>query len=131
MKLLLDTHYVIEVVGDREEGLGEPGLLDDLQSGNVFVASVVSLWEADIKRRMGKLRLTYGPKAWPPLLASLDIELVVLETKHIFADIGMEPGHKDPFDRALLSTAAAEDCRLLTRDRLLQSHPLAWRPFLR
>jgi PIN domain nuclease of toxin-antitoxin system len=129
VKLLLDTHYVIEAVGDSEMGTSEPSLLEELQNDAEFVVSVVSLWEAEIKSRMGKLRLQYGPQEWPTYLAELEIDLVAVKTTHVFADIGVELAHRDPFDRLLLSTAAAEGCRLLTKDRLLQSHPIAWRSF--
>jgi PIN domain nuclease of toxin-antitoxin system len=130
VKLLLDTHFVIEVVGDSEMGMSEPSLLEELQDSADFVVSVVSLWEAEIKSRMGKLRLQLGPQAWPDLLETMRIDLIPIETRHVFADIGEEIGHRDPFDRVLLSSAAAEGCKLLTRDRLLLRHPLAWRPFL-
>ena len=129
MKLLLDTHYVLEVVGDSEMGLSEPSLLEELQKEAEFIVSVVSLWEAEIKSRMGKLRLRFGPQLWPNYLGALEIKLLPVETRHVFGDIGVEIGHRDPFDRLLLSTAAAENCKLLTKDKLLQSHPLAWRPF--
>ena len=130
MKLLLDTHFVIEAVGDAETGFSAPGMLEDAGKEAEFFVSVVSLWEAEIKSRMGKLRLRYGAHMWPNLLKALEIELLSVQTRHVFADIKQELDHRDPFDRLLLSTAAAEDCKLLTRDRLLQAHPLAWRPFL-
>ncbi len=129
MRLLLDTHFVIEVVDDSELGLSEPGALEELQGSAEFIVSVVSLWEAEIKTRMGKLRLRFGPHVWPELLDAMGIALIPVETRHVFADIGEDIGHRDPFDRVLLSSAAAEGCRLLTKDKLLLRHPLAWRPF--
>lgn len=130
MKLLLDTHYVLEVVGDAEVVLSAPGLLEELRHGNEFLVSIVSIWEAEIKSRLGMLRLLYGPVRWPPLLEVLKIRLLPLETRHVFANIAGEPRHKDPFDRILLGIAAAEGCKLLTKDKQLQNHPLAWHPFL-
>ena len=129
MRILLDTHYVIELIDEVGEGLPEPGLLDQAQREGGLIVSAVSLWEAEIKSRMGKLPLVRGVQAWPDLLAAASIQLLPVLPQHILAKIEPEPVNKDPFDRLLISTAAAEGCKILTRDRLLRSHPLAWRPF--
>lgn len=130
MKLLLDTHYIIELIDDVRHGLPEPGVLEEAQRDNQLFASVVSLWEAEAKYRLGKLPLVSGVRAWPDLLKAVRVGLLSFTAEHVFASIGPEPENRDPFDRALLSTAAAERCRLLTKDRQLLDHPLAWRPFL-
>lgn len=129
MRILLDTHYVIELIDDVEMGLSEPGMLDQALGQGDVVVSVVSLWEVEIKSRLGKLPLAQGVNAWPALLAAAGVPLLPVLPQHVLARIGIEPLNKDPFDRVLLGTASAEDCKLLTRDRLLQSHPLAWRHF--
>ncbi len=48
------------------------------------------------------------------------------QTGHAIADIGIEPVTKDPFDRLLLGVCAAEGMKLVTLDRALSNHPLAW-----
>ena len=131
MRILLDTHFVIELIDDVQNGISEPGLLELAQREGELVASVISLWEAAIKARLGKLPLLHGVDLWPSLLDKVEVVLIPFTKDHVLTKIGHEPASKDPFDRALLSTAAAEGCKLLTRDRLLESHPLAWRPFLR
>ena len=130
MRFLLDTHFVIEVIDEVRYGLSEPGILEQAQQEGDFVVSAVSLWEAEIKSRIGKLSLRRGIHHWPHLLAVAGIELLPLTAEQILADIGFELENKDPFDRVLLSVAKAEGCRLLTGDQVLLRHPLAWRPFL-
>ncbi len=129
MRILLDTHYVIELIDDVDRGLSEPGILEQAQREGDLIVSAVSLWEVEIKSRLRKLPLVRGVQAWPELLEAANVQLLPILPQHILAKIGPEPAHKDPFDRLLVSTAAAEGCKFLTKDRLLQSHPLAWRPF--
>jgi PIN domain nuclease of toxin-antitoxin system len=131
VNLLLDTHYIIELIDDAPTGLSEPSILEAAQEEGQLFASVVSLWEAGIKQRLGKLPLLHGVNIWPNLLQAVEIKLLSFTPDHFLAPISAEPRNKDPFDRALLSTAAAEGCLLVTRDRHLQAHPLVWRPFLK
>jgi PIN domain nuclease of toxin-antitoxin system len=125
MRILLDTHHVIELVDDVVMRLSEPGLLQQAQADGELVASTVSLWEAEIKSRLGKLPLSMGVQAWPGLLETANVRLLSVLPSHVLARIEQEPQYKDPFDRALLSAAAAEGLKLLAKDRILQSHPLA------
>jgi len=64
---------------------------------------------------------------WPDALFLMGAQLLGIELQHVVADIGPEPETKDPFDRLLLSTCAAENFTLVTVDRALVDHPLAWR----
>jgi PIN domain nuclease of toxin-antitoxin system len=131
MRLLLDTHFVIEAVADLSHGLSEPNTLEmAMQAGEEVFASVVSLWECYIKARTGRLPLRKGIAHWPQMLATMNITLLDLEFNHIITEIGVEPRTKDPFDRLLLSTAVAEGCQLVTKDQALQFHPTAWTPFV-
>ncbi len=130
MKLLLDSHFVLEAVADLAHGLSEPSILEmAMEAGEVY-ASVVSLWECAIKARTGRLPLRKGVHHWPAILEMHSIELLALEHRHISQDIGMEPRTKDPFDRLLLSIAVAEECQLVTKDQALQFHPTSWTPFI-
>ena len=126
MRLLLDTHFVIELI---DLGLSpdtdslHATIVDDRSS--VF-ASVVSLWEAAIKFRLGKLPVRTALDVWPTLLESAKVPLMPIVPAHVLADIEPEPATSDPFDRLLLGICVAENLMLLTRDRALAPHPLAW-----
>ena len=56
-----------------------------------------------------------------------DITILDIVSAHTTAEIGQEPVTKDPFDRLLLGVCASERKRLLTIDKALVDHPLAWR----
>jgi PIN domain nuclease of toxin-antitoxin system len=125
--ILLDTHFVIELIDVRLGGHGEPRPHPALVKLQQVFVSVTSLWEVAIKFRLGKLPLITAVEEWPQLFATAEIPLLTIEAKHILADIGPEARTNDPFDRLLLGVCAAEGMRLLTVDRDLINHPLAWR----
>jgi len=127
MKLLIDTHFVILLADDRIEQ--SPRSNRDIilhQTSEIFV-SVASLWEVEIKSRIGKLPLSNSVRNWAGILENTGVRILNVESQHVVADIGPEPDTNDPFDRLLLSTCAAENLKLVTLDRALSAHPLAWR----
>ncbi|HLA01916.1 MAG TPA: type II toxin-antitoxin system VapC family toxin [Aestuariivirga sp.] len=125
--ILLDTHFVIELIDVRLGGHGEPHPHSALMNLQQVFVSVTSLWEVAIKFRLGKLPLRTSVEEWPQLFATAEIQLLAIDAKHVFADIGPEIRTNDPFDRLLLGVCAAEGMKLLTVDRELVNHPLAWR----
>jgi PIN domain nuclease of toxin-antitoxin system len=125
--ILLDTHFVIELIDVRLGGHGEPRPHPAMMNLQQVFVSVTSLWEVAIKFRLGKLPLRMPVEGWPQLFATAEIPLLAIDAKHILADIGPEIRTNDPFDRLLLGVCAAEDMKLLTVDRELVNHPLAWR----
>jgi PIN domain nuclease of toxin-antitoxin system len=88
---------------------------------------VASIWEIAIKHRIGKLSISFNLSRLPRILEDIGIAVLDIEPKHALADIGIEPITKDPFDRLLLGVCAAEGMKLLTIDKALVDHPLAWR----
>lgn len=125
--ILLDTYFVIELIDVKLGGHGALKPHPALENLETVYVSVTSLWEVAIKFRIGKLPLRTPVESWPELLMSAEIPLLAIEHKHILADIGPEIATNDPFDRLLLGICAAENLRLLTIDRSLVGHPLAWR----
>ena len=129
MSILLDTQILIELIDKSVDGFAEADIFENAVGRNQFFVSQVSIWEVAIKSRIGKLRLPIPLETWSAAIAEAGGQMLSITEAHILADIGPEPSHKDPFDRLLLSIAAAENCKLLTRDRELTSHPLVWKPF--
>lgn len=127
MLLLLDTNVLLKLVDTR---LGAIPLSLRTAVGdqeNVLNASVTSLWEIAIKVRLGKLKLTFAPMLLPETLESMEISLLTIDHRHVLAEVAHEPSTRDPFDRLLLAQCLVENMRLLTLDRALAGHPLAWR----
>ena len=127
MKLLIDTHFVILLADDRIEQLPRPNRDVILHESSEIFVSVASFWEVEIKSRIGKLPLKNPVRNWRGILENAGARVLPIGLQHVVADIGPEPETNDPFDRLLLSTCAAENFSLVTLDRALSVHPLAWR----
>jgi PIN domain nuclease of toxin-antitoxin system len=128
VRLLLDTNIVIAIVEERTGKLPRDiraALVD--KSASAY-ASVASLWEIAIKCRLGKLPLRVPLGHLPAVLAESGTTLLAIEASHALAHAEPEPATRDPFDRILLSQCLVEGMRLVTLDRALAAHPLAWRP---
>ena len=119
--LLLDTHVMLGLIGG-----GNPAL-QDVRQERLFV-SVASLWEVAIKVRLGKLELTVPLSDLDAQLEELGCTVSEVRASHAIADADPWPDTNDPFDRLLLAVCQVEGLRLVTRDRKLVGHPLAWRP---
>ena len=127
MRLLLDTHVLLALIGPEAASLpaAVARLLRD--GGGEHHLSAASLWEIAIKCRLGKLKLTHELGTLPELLDGLGIKIVAIDERHALASVEPEPATRDPFDRMLLAQCQVEGLRLVTIDRSLVSHPLAAR----
>jgi PIN domain nuclease of toxin-antitoxin system len=125
-RLLLDTHFIVELLEGNLAPRRNPKHAVILDSESLIFASVVSLWEASIKFRLGKLPVKTGVIEWPRLLEASDVPLLPIDSRHVLARVEPLPRTRDPFDHLLLGVCFAENLRLLTRDHDLIVHPLAW-----
>lgn len=128
MRLLLDTNILIPLVDGAGRDLPAPLVAALKHEDAALWASVASIWEVAIKHRLGKLPLPCPLADWPEALAKLRIAPLPVCTAHVIHPVDANPDIRDPFDRLLLGVCAAEQMKLLTRDRALVDHPLAWRP---
>ena len=62
------------------------------------------------------------------MIAAYDYTLLCVDHHHAVTDLVDQPDTRDPFDRMLLAQCQVEELRLVTTDRVLKEHPLAWRP---
>jgi PIN domain nuclease of toxin-antitoxin system len=125
--ILLDTHMALALTGQTRLDL--PGaILHTLLEGNSNYVSAASLWEIAIKCRKGKLRLTYPLSKLVGVLESYGCSSIPISPEDSVADAEPSPLTRDPFDRLLLAQCRVRNWRLLTIDRALAGHPLAWRP---
>ena len=99
------------------------GTLEDPDT-DVFV-SVVSAWEAGIKRKSGKLdtpddlEVQLDSKRFVPLEITLG---------HALAAGDLPLHHHDPFDRMLIAQAQLESLTIVTRDRRFAAYDVALLP---
>jgi PIN domain nuclease of toxin-antitoxin system len=128
MRLLLDSNIVVPVVREEHGKLeAQVNLLLNIASNDIFV-SVASIWEIAIKVRLGKLPLKSPLLQLPDAIAAYEYTLLAVDHHHAVADLIDQPATRDPFDRMLLAQCQVEGMRLVTTDRALKEHPLAWRP---
>ena len=126
MALLLDTNILIAIVNQKAGALDRE-MIDALPEDVDHVVSVASLWEIAIKNRLGKLPLPAPLFRLPEVIDLAGLKLLDINRRHVLADISPMPATRDPFDRLLLAQSAVEGLRLMTLDRALVDHPLAWR----
>ena len=128
MRLLLDTHVLIAIARRQLKDLDPEINTAVAFAGNTSFASAASLWEIAIKTRLGKLDPGGALEHLPGNLEALGLSFLVVDQHHAVASVEPEPSTRDPFDRMLLSQCHVGGLRLVTRDRALAAHPLAWRP---
>ena len=116
MRLLLDTHIFLWWDSDPSK-LSKMSLEVIEDKSNSLFLSIISIWEIQVKKDIGKLSLRV------PLIEMLEeqektneIKLLPLETKHIFGLEGLTQHHKDPFDRVIIAQAKVENLTVITND---------------
>ena len=124
MKLLLDTHTFIWW-DSKPDNLSSQALALCQNRANVVLLSVASVWEMQIKLRLGKLSLNL------PLAEVIEsqrhtnnIEVLPVTLDHVLALDGLPSHHKDPFDRLLIAQANVEDAVLISGDPVFEEYPV-------
>jgi PIN domain nuclease of toxin-antitoxin system len=117
MKLLLDTHVVLWWQRD-DRRLGKAARKAIAEADIVWV-SAVSGWEVTIKAALGRLRLD---EPFRVLIAADDFSELPLTLAHADALAALPPHHADPFDRALVAQARAEQATIVSHDRALEPY---------
>lgn len=116
MNILLDTHAFLWL-RNAPEKIPEKVLAAYYDINNDIFLSVVSIWEMQIKHQLGKLDLAL------PLSTLIEeqrinngLQILPIETHHIFALADLPSHHKDPFDRLLLIQSKLENLHLASAD---------------
>ena len=123
MKLLLDTPVLLWAINEpkRLSAKVQEALLDE---SNELHASVVSLWEIQLKVETGKLRLPGIANFLEDNLRLMGVQgYLPLGLFHVRQLSRLPPIHKDPFGRILLSQAIVEGWTLVTKDKFLAQYP--------
>ena len=119
MKYLIDTHMLIWWQQDAAE-LSAKARAIMLDDGNTIVVSSITLWEIAIKLALGKLDTDFNE-----VLRAIDDDgfaLLSFTPTHATHVRSLPAIHRDPFDRALIAQALAEQMQFLTHDGLVSSY---------
>jgi PIN domain nuclease of toxin-antitoxin system len=127
MGVLLDTHIAIAFLRNTfRTQFPHVHWLLGRSAANGYV-SVASLWEIAIKHRLGKLDIDMPLERMPDSLTASALTILPIEIRHVLTAAAPEPPTRDPFDRLLLAQCQVEGLHLVTIDRALVDHPLAFR----
>jgi len=125
LRLLLDTHLIIWWMNGEASKISEKALAALGSEDMEPVVSAVAIWEAAIKRRIGKL------EAPGDMLAQIEgsgVELLPVTVRHADFVSSLPDHHADPFDRLLVSQAMIEGIALASADEVLRRYDveLVW-----
>jgi PIN domain nuclease of toxin-antitoxin system len=121
VRLLLDTHTLLWAMRNN------PRLSPNAQAaisnlGNEGYVSVISVWEAAIKYRNGKLAeaapLVHNPER---VLSAMRFTALPLQLEHARLAGSLVSPHKDPFDRMLAAQSLLEGLTLVSNDAVFDS----------
>jgi PIN domain nuclease of toxin-antitoxin system len=120
LRLLLDTHTLIWWAHDLP--IAPNARLAISAPDNRVVVSAASIWEAEIKIRIGKLELEGDLAAES---AEHGFEPIAITVNHAVAAARLPPHHGDPFDRMLVAQAQLEGMTIVSRDPVFDRYSVA------
>ena len=130
MRLLLDTQVLIWLASERNKLNAREKLA--IAAADELLVSALSLMEIRIKtraeRRRGKSPSLMSPADAIDFCTARRIVVHPLAPDDLTVVLETDPSHGDPFDELMLAHAQALQATLLTRDKHLRGHPLAYRP---
>lgn len=125
MRLLLDTHSFLWYITNnpRLPRYAYDAIRD--KTNEAFL-SVVSVWEAVVKHKIGKL----------PMPAPADDYINSRREAHRIAALPLDAGavshllslpehHRDPFDRMLICQALQHDLTIISSDEMFRRYPVS------
>lgn len=89
---------------------------------NAAFVSAVSVWEAETKVAIGKLRLHFDPETGP---VEHGFEPLPITLAHAAAAGRLPLHHRDPWDRMLVAQAQLEGLTIVSRDPVFERYPVA------
>lgn len=125
MRLLLDTHIFLWLVGEPER-LSEFTLGAIRDSDNDVYLSVVSLWEIIVKHQIGRMPLPEPPDRY--IVDQREkhlIDILLLDESSVSQLVRLPLIHRDPFDRMLVCQAIEHDLTIVTVDRIIPDYPVS------
>ena len=122
MKLLLDTHLLLWASGSPNR-LSAAALKLIKAPANELLFSAASIWEAAIKRGLGRTDFQADPRLLRRGLLDNGYSELPILSHHVVAIDSLPPIHRDPFDRLLVAQATVEGITLLKADSVIAQYP--------
>lgn len=118
--ILLDTHIFIWAM----EGSNKltPTLKNRITNPlNKIFVSVASILEIVLKRKRGKIKLSFDIES---SIKTAGFEIINIELTHVLAQEKLPLYHKDPFDRILIAQSIVENLSLVSKDSKIGRYKL-------
>ncbi|NBB80264.1 MAG: PIN domain-containing protein [Verrucomicrobia bacterium] len=126
MALILDTCGLLSLAGIADKALSQD-CLEAIRSAETLYISSCSAFEIALKQKRGQLNLgefRTREAFWEVCIEKYVLTEVPVSAK-IFTDaVHLPDHHADPFDRLIIATALAQDCRIVTYDKLFNDYPV-------
>jgi PIN domain nuclease of toxin-antitoxin system len=112
MRLLLDAHALLWWLAD-DPSLDPAARAAIADPANEVIVSAATVWEIAIKRTLGKVS---APDGLAEVLESAGFIEASVTAADAEVAAGLEPHHRDPFDRMLVAHASRLRAAVVTRD---------------
>jgi PIN domain nuclease of toxin-antitoxin system len=117
MNYLLDTHVLLWILSD-DKRLSNQAKVQFLDTKNMIYLSMASIWEMSIKISLNKLKLKSSLETLvDEHVTGNDINLLTIESAHIYPLQKLPFHHRDPFDRLIVSQALYEKMPIISSDK--------------
>ena len=124
MKCLLDTHTLLWIAANDSK-LSEEAKNLYLNSGNIILFSLTSLWEMAIKISLKKVSIGVPLSEFIKIhIRANDIQILNIELQHILLLENLPYHHRDPFDRLIISQCIYENISVLSSDKIFDLYPI-------
>jgi PIN domain nuclease of toxin-antitoxin system len=125
VRVLLDTHALLWWLTDnsRLSYIAEAAITNP--ANDVFVSACIG-YEIAHKQRLG--RLPALPESLSRRLRREAIETLPISLDHALAAAALPGPHRDPWDRIMMAQALAEQCHVVTIDKVFSEYriPVVW-----
>jgi len=123
MKALLDTHTFLWAISGSQKLSPRAGRI--FEGPSDLWLSVASIWEIEIKVRMGKMPLPApaGPYIVKKLVENR-IETLPISLDHVLKVETLPMHHRDPFDRILIAQSLEQGWPVVTSDPEFRNYPV-------
>ena len=123
-RLLLDTHVFLWTLASQSR-LRDSVRKEIADAGNQVFISSIAVWEIAIKHARGRMPgLTIPFPTLVGAIATLGFKELPFKGAHAVATRELPKHHADPFDRAMIAQALAEDLTLVTADKRVLKYPV-------
>jgi len=118
MNILLDTHAFLWL-RTAPDKIPRKVLAAYYDMENDVFLSMASVWEMQIKWQLGKLELEIPlGKLIEEQCVNNGLQILPIETHHVYALADLPFHHKDPFDRLILTQSKLENLLLSSADTI-------------